>query len=364
MARRALSRRAVSRFELAVPDVLGSPCWQASASKLRAQSGSRAGNRRQAEAMADRGSRRPMTPEVESRTGRCRRNAGRRSGIGFFAQAVVLATVGLFAKNPAQADDCAGLERRPVLFVHGSGLAPDSWAQMTARFRARGYPASHLVAVRLRPDDGSNPRAAERFILPAVHSLLANARRQAQRARCRPPEKVDIIAHSMGAVSARWYIAKLDATKVRNLVGIAPAHHGSDALCGLPGDGNRELCPAFAGSNQESAVQYALNGSTTRPIDETPHGFGADSDGRPRIPPTPGAGVAYWTIRLDPDEWIRPASSAVLDGAGGRALPPLPPGARETSPGNVLWPSGVRHDDLPRTAELIDFVGSLLSADP
>lgn len=298
------------------------------------------------------------------RTARCRRDTRHRAFIGLFAQVLLLGSAGLAAASPARTVECTALERRPVLFVHGSGLAPDSWAQMIARFRARGYPASHLVAARLTPNDGSNPRAAERFILPAVHSLLANARSRAQHARCRLPEKVDIVAHSMGAVSARWYVAKIDATKVRNLVGIAPANHGTDALCGLRGDGNRELCPAFARSAQESAVQYALNGSTTRPIDETPHGSGSDGNGRPRVPPSPEAGIAYWTIRLDPDEWISPASSAVLEGAGGRPLPQLPAGARETSPGNVLWPGGVRHDDMPRSAELIDFVLNLLAAGP
>lgn len=301
---------------------------------------------------------------VEIRPARCRRRARHQACIGLFAHILVLASAGFAADSSARTVECTGLERRPVLFVHGSGLAPDSWAQMIARFRARGYPATHLVAARLTPNDGSNPRAAERFVLPAVDSLLANARSRAQRARCRPPAKVDIVAHSMGAVSARWYVAKIDATKVRNLVGITPANHGTDVLCGLRGDGNRELCPAFATSAQESAVQYALNGSIARPIDETPHGFGSDGDGRPRIPPTPEAGIAYWTIRLDPDEWIRPASSAVLEGAGGRPLPQLPAGARETSPGNVLWPGGVRHDDLPRSAELIDFVWNLLAADP
>lgn len=265
--------------------------------------------------------------------------------------------------SSAQSPDCAALSRRPVVFVHGSGLSPDSWREMTAAFRARGYPAPHLVAVRLTPDNGSNIGAAERFIEPAVRDVLASTRRRAEGAGCRPPEKVDIVAHSMGSVSARWYVSQIDPSRVLNLVGIAPANHGTDALCGHSGDGNRELCPAFAKSPELSRVQVVLNGSPSTPADETPFGFGADGPGRPRIAPTEASGIYYWTIRLDPDEWIRPASSAQLDGAGGRTLPPLPARVRETSPGNVLWPAVVSHDNLPRRADLIDFVLRLLTSD-
>lgn len=260
--------------------------------------------------------------------------------------------------------DCQGLSRRPVLFVHGSGLGPDTWNAMISAFRRDGYPARHLLAVRLIPNDGSNIRAAERFIEPTVRDLLSAARREAEAKRCQPPTKVDIVAHSMGALSSRWYVARIDAKLIRNLVGIAPANHGTDALCGHAGDGNRELCPAFAQGPAQGAVQHMLNGSRSEPIDETPYGFGSDSTGRPSIGPTPESGIYYWSIRIDPDEWIRPASSAHLDGAGGRRAPQLPLGALETSPGNVRWRSGIPHDDLPRDAEVIAFTLQLLLADP
>jgi len=234
---------------------------------------------------------------------------------------------------------------------------------MIAAFRARGYASHQLYAVRLTPDDGANVRAAERFIQPAVHELLSHARRRAEAAGCPAPRKVDIVAHSMGAVSSRWYVARMDATSVRNLVGIAPANHGTDALCGHAGDGNRELCPAFARTSAQSGVQVALNGSAGNKIDETPYGFGADSTDRPRLAPTDTAAIYYWTLRIDPDEWIDPASSAILDGAGGRTVDNLPAGVRETSPGNFLWPPGVRHDDLPKQPQVIEFVIRLLEAD-
>jgi pimeloyl-ACP methyl ester carboxylesterase len=278
------------------------------------------------------------------------------------ALALVVATIEGESEGSEQKEAiCASISRRPVIFVHGSGLSPDTWREMKAVFQSRGYPASHLVAVRLHPDNGSNSRAAARFVDPAVRDALATSVRRAEQSHCRPPMKVDIVAHSMGAVSGRWYVSQIDATRVLNFVGIAPANHGTNALCSLAGDGNRELCPAFAQTAQQSALQLALNGSRARVIDETPYGLGSDAAQRPRIVPTSLATIYYWTIRLEPDEWIDPASSALLDGAGGRPLPRLPTGARETSPGNILWPTGTGHDELPRNPELIDFVLRLLS---
>lgn len=289
-----------------------------------------------------------------------------RAGVGapLRARFAALLVASLLASAcDAQARDCTGFQRRPVIFVHGSGLSPDSWREMIAAFHARGYESHQLHAVWLTPNDGANGRAAEHFIQPAVRELLSQTRRRAQAAGCTAPRKVDIVAHSMGAVSSRWYVARMDATRVRNLVGIAPANHGTDALCGHAGDGNRELCPAFARTSAQSSVQVALNGSAGNKVDETPYGFGDDSTDRPRTAPTDTAAIYYWTIRIDPDEWIHPASSAILDGAGGRKVDDLPAGVRETSPGNFLWPPGVRHDDLPKQPQVIDFVIRLLEAD-
>lgn len=268
----------------------------------------------------------------------------------------------LFLSAAQAQGDCTSLTRRPVLFVHGSGLAPDSWREMLGAFSARGYPAANLLAVRLTPNDGSNPRAAEKFIQPAVRELLDGARRRATAAGCPAPKKADIVAHSMGAISARWYVARIDARLVHTLVGIAPANHGTDALCGYGGDGNRELCPAFAATREQASVQFELNGGSSKLTDETPFGLGPDAADRPRVAPSGESAIYYWTIRIDPDEWIRPANSAVLDGAGGRPAPPMPAGVRESPPGNFLWPTGVRHDELPQQADLIDFVLRLLAA--
>lgn len=176
-----------------------------------------------------------------------------------------------------------------------------------------------------------------------------------------PPAEVDIVAHSMGAFSARWFARFVMAEKVRTIVTLAGANHGTDMLCGLSGVGNRQMCPAYSESGGNDNIQRKLNGTGALPVDETPFGLGADRGDRARIPPDGRRRIVYFTVRLDPDEWIVPADSAVLDGAGGKAIEgidELP--VIETSSGNFLFQGPTSHDGLPSDPELIQFVFHLL----
>ncbi|MBB6091659.1 pimeloyl-ACP methyl ester carboxylesterase [Povalibacter uvarum] len=274
---------------------------------------------------------------------------------------LAVAAFALGAAGCGKAERCAS--GRPVLFVHGSGLDSSTWKPMRGAFESAGYPSSWLVAVDLKPSDGSSIAAAEQTIEPAARRLLDAAQATAKEAGCSPPEKIDIIAHSMGSMSARWYIAKRRADLVRNLVGIAPANHGSDALCGLSGEGNRELCPAFAQDATSHRLQVELNGTRDQPADETPFGRGTDRPGVASLPPDEMRHVQYTTFRLGTDEWLRPETSAVLDGAGGLQLHELAGNGTETTPGNVLWQREVRHDDLPTDPALIVTVIASLQRD-
>jgi pimeloyl-ACP methyl ester carboxylesterase len=258
--------------------------------------------------------------------------------------------------DPAPPPDCARLPSAPVLFVHGSGLSSATFQAMTGEFERLGYPRSWLHAVDLVPNDGANERAAKVFLEPAVGTLLRDAAAEARRSACTEPTRVDLVAHSMGSVSARWYAARIGPEKVRTVLGIAPANHGTDALCGLEGSGNRELCPAFAGRG----IQFELNGSKKHPRDETPYGIGSDARAAARVPPTAERSILYLTLRIEPDQWIKPEASALLDGAGGVKLPALPTAARETQPGNLLWTAAADHDRLPEETAVIGLVAALL----
>ena len=261
---------------------------------------------------------------------------------------------------------CDAWARHPILFVHGSGMTPATWSAMQATFVTLGYRPEYLHAIELIPRDGDNRRAAERMIAPAVDQLISVANERFRDRSCpgAPPAKVDIVAHSMGAFSSRWYAAMVAPAKVRRLLSIAGANHGTETLCDRPGAGDRQLCPAFDGRLGPGRLQAMLNGMPDEPRDETPYGSGVDSPRVERIPPDTDRRIVFYSIRIDPDRWIIPTDSAILDGAGGLAsFAPNVAHFRETSPGNLLYLGGGRHDGLPAQPEIIEFAYQFLLTD-
>ena len=235
---------------------------------------------------------------------------------------------------------------------------------MLDAFLEAGYPRDYLLAVDMTPRDGDNVRAAQRFVAGGVDTLLSASGAALATSGCSgaAPQRIDVVAHSMGAFSARWYARFVAPERVRTLISLAGANHGTDSLCGRPGRGDRQMCPAFADDPADSEVQVMLNGSTATPTDETAFGVGDDSEIAVRIPPDEERRIAFFSIRLDPDRWITPAGSAVLDGAGGKPLAGLDRfPVRETSPGNFLFEDDVSHDGLPFHPQLIRLVLHLLS---
>jgi pimeloyl-ACP methyl ester carboxylesterase len=247
--------------------------------------------------------------------------------------------------------------------VHGAGLDSSYWRELTSALARDGYPREYLVAIELLPRNGANVRAAEEFIRPAVDRLLQVAARESMRAGHPAPRKVILVSHSMGALSTRWYVARIAPELVAGWIGIAPANHGTNAVCGFGGAGERELCPAFAESRPDSKLQLALNGAPGSPVDESPFGLGADSRARKTIPPDAVRRLSYWTLRIEPDEWIVPAESAILDGSGGIDWEP-PESLRTTitGSGNFRLHAAVRHDDLPSDPRVVLWVVELVRA--
>lgn len=245
----------------------------------------------------------------------------------------------------------------PVLFVHGSGLDSTSWSALSRHLRSLGWPDEYLLAVDLSPNDGANEPAAREQLQPAALRLLGDAAGRARREGRDPPDRLAVVAHSMGAVSGRWLASRLMPESVAVFVAIAGANHGSSALCGLAGAGNEELCAATSG---EVPVFVGLNGTATAPRDPTPFGPGQDPPGHPHEAPTGAACIAWFTIFIDPDEWIVPADSARLAGSGGAFALTAPRDVQVVAPGEFRVTAAVRHDDLPAAPAVLSLVPTLL----
>ncbi len=240
----------------------------------------------------------------------------------------------------------------PVLFVHGYGTSAAVFDDMIAHLEARGYPPSHLKAVELDPNDGSNLDAATRELTPAVEELVAATGGD-------PAAKIDIVAHSMGALSSRWYATKLRPERVRTLLTIAGANHGTDQLCGQGTAGSVDLCPAFATADPHT-VQVGLNGHRDQPADETPYSPAPDRPGVPPIPADATRAIRYVAVSVPDDQWIRPAASSALAGASPVPVLPADVAVTQTAPGNLMFSEPTDHDRILEDERFFVLLDALL----
>ena len=225
----------------------------------------------------------------------------------------------------------------PVVLVHGYGAEPSVFDGVRDHLEGVGYPPGHLLAVDLEPADGGNADAATGALTAAVEEVLA-------RTGAGPDGEVDLVAHSMGALSSRWYATVVRPDRVRTLITVGGANHGTDALCGEPTPGGHDLCPAFG--ELPGSVQVRLNGTPAAPVDETPYGAGADRPGTVPVPPDGRRAIRYASLLVPGDRWIVPGSSSELDGAD--PVRALPGGGtvREVRPGNLEFVGPTDHDGI------------------
>jgi triacylglycerol lipase len=168
------------------------------------------------------------------------------------------------------------LRHDPILFVHGYGGSNSNWDVMRARFLADGWQEFELYAYTYSFVASNATTAAE--IRDQVDDIM----------RTTGATKVDIIAHSMGSISSRYYLRNLGGdAKIDAWVSLAGPNHGTDAVenqnCGFTPC--LEIIPG-------SAFLTALNSG-----DETP-GL-----------------VRYATWRSPCDMTINPDESVILSGA-------------------------------------------------
>ncbi len=164
-------------------------------------------------------------------------------------------------------------EKNPILFVHGLTGSASNWDTMRDWFEDAGYDADMLFAFTFdNPSSsysGQNEENAEE-VEEWVDYILAVT----------GATEVDIIGHSMGGLSTRWYIKMMGGTsKVDDYVSLGTPQHGTTLSW-------------FGDMRPGSSFLDELNSG-----DETP------------------AGVDWTTVRTSGDELVQPIDTAMLDGA-------------------------------------------------
>ncbi len=256
--------------------------------------------------------------------------------------------------------------RTPVFFVHGYGLTSADFNALRAYLQQQaGYPPQLLRAVDLVPNTGANIEAAVNQLQPAIELFLSELNTYLALNQPGVPARtrVDLVSHSMGSLSSRWYAARLAPQRVRRWLSLAGANHGTSLadFAGQFDGGQQDMYPAFAASELESFIQFQLNGSAGPDVDESPYGLGSDGAGVTAVPPDAARSIYYATIAADGDDiWIDPDSSVQLDGAGGLpfSLPADLPAA-VLSPGNFRMSNGIGHDPMvadPQTMRLVSLL--------
>ncbi|HUR91714.1 MAG TPA: alpha/beta fold hydrolase [Gemmatimonadaceae bacterium] len=109
----------------------------------------------------------------------------------------------------------------PIVFVHGFSGNAGVWSSMTSRFATDGWRSADLVGWSYNSLQSNVTSAAS---LKATIDSLLNAT---------GAKRVDIITHSMGGLSSRYYLRNLDGSKVDAWVSLGGPNHGTDTanLC-------------------------------------------------------------------------------------------------------------------------------------
>lgn len=164
----------------------------------------------------------------------------------------------------------------PIVFVHGLSSSASSWDDWIADFKADGYTSSELDAWSYDWSQ-SNVTTAQQ-LATEIKSVLART----------GASKVDLVTHSMGALSARYYLKNLGGTAyVDDFVSAAGVNHGTTTASWCSW-----LYTSCAEMYTGSSFLTALNSG-----DETP------------------GSVSYASYWSDCDEALTPDTTAILSGA-------------------------------------------------
>ncbi|MEW2395523.1 triacylglycerol lipase [Streptomyces sp. NPDC046862] len=155
-----------------------------------------------------------------------------------------------FSASPARA-----AAHNPVVFVHGLSSSSSSWDEWRDYFLADGYTSSELDAWSYDWSQ-SNATTAQQ-LSTEIKNVLART----------GASKVDLVVHSMGALSARYYLKNLGGTAyVDDFVSTAGVNHGTTVAgwcrwlytsCNEMYTGSSFLTALNSGDETPGSVSYA-----------------------------------------------------------------------------------------------------------
>lgn len=165
--------------------------------------------------------------------------------------------------------------RNPILFVHGWNSSGATWFTMIDRFKADGYSDTELFNWSYYSAQ-SNAVTAQELSSKVDEILSATG-----------ASKVDIVTHSMGALSTRYYIKNLGGgSKVDDFVSLGGPNHGTNTAV---------FC------FQTACIEMRPNSSFLNALNKKDE--------------TPGRVISYGTWWSPCDEVINPQRSTILNGA-------------------------------------------------
>ncbi|MEV0601046.1 triacylglycerol lipase [Streptomyces sp. NPDC050315] len=161
----------------------------------------------------------------------------------------------LHAPAPAGAAGGSGFTAasHPILFVHGWSGSGANWDTMAGRFRADGWPAAYLDQWSYDSRQ-SNVTTAQQLATEVDRLLAATG-----------ASRVDVVTHSMGGLSSRYYAKNLGgAAKIDAWVSLGGPNHGTDSAdacadtsCGEMRIGSDFLTALNAGDETPGSPRYA-----------------------------------------------------------------------------------------------------------
>jgi triacylglycerol lipase len=141
----------------------------------------------------------------------------------------------------------------PILFVHGWHADASTWSTMVRRFRADGWTSEEIV--NWSYNSGQSNVTTAQQIAAKVDSILAAT----------GATRVDIVSHSMGALSARYYVRNLGgAAKVDAWISLGGTNYGTSTAYTCTSTPCKEMWPGSkflerlnAGDDSPGALRYA-----------------------------------------------------------------------------------------------------------